>query len=156
MPADSESISGAAAAAGLPRTWRPIGPTIMAVVLVIGLGVVCGVSWVAMGPEEQAKYTPFQLGTLAFIGLMIVTCLYAITRSRVTATPERLIVVNGFKRRDLEWAQIIAIRLPSGAPWVRLDLSDGEEISAMGIQSSDGARAKAAVRELRRLAELLT
>ncbi len=147
MPADSDML------AGLPRTWRPLGPRIVAIVLVIGLGVVCATSWIAMGPEEQAKYTTFQLLTLAFIALLILTCIHALTRSRVTATRDHLIVVNGYKRRDLEWAQVIAIRLPSGAPWVRLDLSDGEEISAMGIQSSDGGRAKVAVRELRRLAD---
>ncbi|UDY25300.1 PH domain-containing protein [Nocardioides sp. Kera G14] len=152
MPAASE----ASAAQKLPRTWRPVGPRIVAVVLVIGLAVVCAASWIALGPEEQAKFTTFELLTLAFIGLLILTCVHALTRSRVTATRDGLVVVNGYRRRQLEWAQIVAIRLPNGAPWVRLDLSDGEEISAMGIQASDGGRSRDAVRFLRTLSEELS
>jgi len=152
MPAGSEG-PGESALAQLPRTWRPLGPRIVALVLVLGVGVVTGVSWVALGPEEQAKFTDFELWTLAFIALLILTCVHALTRSRVTATSAGLIVVNGYRRRELEWAQIVAIRMPAGAPWVRLDLSDGEEISAMGIQASDGRRARDAVRLLRRAAE---
>ena len=37
--------------------------------------------------------------------------------------------------------------LPPGAPWATLDLSDGTTVSAMGIQGSDGARARRAVRD---------
>ncbi len=147
---------GGSALAELPRTWRPMGPRIVALVLVVGLAVVCGVSWVALGPEEQAKFTTFELWTLAFIAALILACVHALTRSKVTATAECLIVVNGYKRRELDWAQIVAIRLPAGAPWARLDLSDGEEISAMGIQASDGRRSRDAVRLLRRVAEEAT
>lgn len=153
MPADSEPTADLTR---LPRTWRPLGPRIVAVALVLGLGVVSGVSWVSMGAEEQAKFTTFELLTLAFIALLILVCVHALTRSRVTATPDRLIVVNGYRRRDLAWAQILAIRLPNGAPWVRLDLASGEEISAMGIQASDGGRSRDAVRLLRRLADELS
>ncbi|MFT4263674.1 MAG: PH domain-containing protein [Nocardioides sp.] len=160
MPAGSEPAEArdarAARLAQLPRTWRPLGPRIVALVLVVGLTVVSAVSWIGLGSENQAKFTTFELLTLAFIALLILTCVHALTRSRVTATRDRLIVVNGYRRRDLAWAQIVTIRLPNGAPWVRLDLTDGEEISAMGIQASDGARARDAVRFLRRVSEDLS
>ena len=73
----------------------------------------------------------------------MLAALFALVRSRVVAEPERLTVVNGYRRRDFEWAEVIAVRLPPGAPWVTLDLADGNTVPAMGIQGSDGARAKA-------------
>ena len=150
MPADSEPMPS------LPRTYRPLGPRIVAVVLVAGLAVVCAFAWLAFPPETRAAFTGFQRLTMAFIALLILACVHALTRSRVQATREKLVVVNGYRRRELAWAQIVAVRMPPGAPWVRLDLADGSEISAMGIQGSDGARATAAVRDLRRLAAVLS
>jgi hypothetical protein len=150
MPADSE-----AGLPALPRTYRPLGPRIVATVLVIGLAVVCAMAWLAFPPETRAAFTGFQKLTMEFLALLVLACVHALTRSRVRATAEKLVVVNGYRRRELAWAQIVAVRMPPGAPWARLDLSDGSEISAMGIQASDGARAKAAVRDLRRLAVAL-
>ena len=150
MPAASEA---GPALPALPHTWRPVGPRIVAYILVIGLGVLCAMTWITMDPEVQAKFTVFEKLTLAFFGLLILVCVHALTRSRVTAEADRLVVVNGYRRRDLEWAEVIAVRLPPGAPWARLDLSDGEEISAMGIQGSDGASARTAVRQLRALVD---
>jgi hypothetical protein len=161
MPAASEP-SGASGAPGLPElprlphTYRPLGPRIVAVLLVVGLAVVCTFAWIGFGAETRAKFTVFEKLTLGFIGLLILVCVHALTRSRVDATRERLVVVNGYRRRDLEWAQVVAVRMPPGAPWARLDLADGSEISAMGIQSSDGGMAKAAVRQLRTYAAQLS
>ena len=50
-------------------------------------------------------------------------------------------VVNGYRRREYEWAEIVAVHLPPGAPWVTLDLADGDTAPVMGIQGSDGDRA---------------
>jgi len=139
----------------LPKTYRPLGPRIVAFVLVAGLLVVCVMAWFAFPQSTRDTFTVFQKLTMAFVALLVLACVHALTRSRVTAEQDRLVVVNGYRRRDLAWAQIVAVRLPPGAPWVRLDLADGSEISAMGIQGSDGPRATGAVRELRRfLADL--
>ena len=67
------------------------------------------------------------------------------------ADADRLVVVNGYRRREYEWAQVIAVRLPPGAPWVTLDLADGTTVSVMAIQGSDGDRARVALRELKSL-----
>jgi hypothetical protein len=123
----------------------------VAVVLVVGLVVVCAMAWIGFGAETRAKFTVFEKLTLGFIGLLILGCVHALTRSRVTATRESLVVVNGYRRRELAWPQVVAVRMPPGAPWCTLDLNDGSEIAAMGIQGSDGARAKSAVRDLRTL-----
>ena len=135
----------------LPHTWRPFGARLM--------GTVCGVMllaltltvWIALGPDIRAKFTPFQKGTLVFLGLLALGVWFALMRSRVTATDVGVVVVNGYRTRDFEWSEVVAVNLRRGAPWAAFDLSDGTSLSALAIQGSDGARAQHAVRELRRL-----
>jgi hypothetical protein len=45
------------------------------------------------------------------------------------------------------------VTLRPGNPWALLDLNDGTTRSAMGIQGSDGNRARRQVRQLRALVE---
>jgi hypothetical protein len=141
MPADSEP----------PITWRPLGPRVMGIAVGAGLVVICVFSWFTFDPETRERFTPFQKGTLIALGLLAFSLLHALIRPRVEAHHDRLVVVNGYRRREYAWAQIIAVHLPPGAPWVTLDLANGETAAAMGIQGSDGARAQEAARELRRL-----
>lgn len=138
---------------GLPRTWRPLGVRIAGVVFGGALFVVCAVAWLGFDAETRARFTFFQRATLVGLGLLAFGCLHALTRSRVVAASTGLLVVNGYRTRRLAWAEVIGVHLPAGAPWVTLDLADGSTVSAMGIQGSDGARARQAVRELRRLAD---
>ena len=145
MPADSE------APLHLPHTWRPFGVRVAGVVFGAALLAVCAFAWFGFDEETRAKFTVFQRGTLVFLGLLGFAAWYALVRSRVVATVEKLVVVNGYRRREYDWAEVIAVHLPPGAPWAVLDLSDGTTASALGIQGSDGARAHRAVRELRRL-----
>lgn len=155
MPADSEGPDRSAATAPLPRTWRPLGPLIAGIVFGGALLVVFVVAWLTLGAENRAKFTPFQIGTMAFLTGLGYAAMYALVRSRVVAEAGRLVVVNGYRRREYEWAELVAIRLPPGAPWATIDLSDGTTVSVMGIQGSDGARAQRAVREIRALADQL-
>ena len=148
MPAGSEPSSGLPP---LPRTWRPLGPRIVGVAVTIALTAVVGVGWFSFDAETRAKFTAFQLGTLAFFGLLYLALMFALIRSRAVAYADRLVVVNGYRRHEYEWPQIVAARLPPGAPWVTLDLADGETASVLGIQGSDGTRARAALRELKAL-----
>jgi hypothetical protein len=60
--------------------------------------------------------------------------------------------VNGYRKREYEWPEIVGVHLPPGAPWATLDLSDGSTATALAIQGSDGERARRAVRDLRALA----
>ena len=149
MPAGSEP----AETVSLPHTWRPLGVRVASAVLGIGLLVVCALAWVGFDDETRARFTPFQRGTLVFLGLVAFAAWFALMRSRVVAERDRLVVVNGYRRREYEWAEVIAVHLPPGAPWVTLDLADGTTVPAMGIQGSDGDRARRAVRELRALVD---
>ena len=63
-------------------------------------------------------------------GLIGFAAFYALVRSRVVAETDRLVVVNGYRRREYDWAEVLAVHLPPGAPWAVLDLADGT--SALG------------------------
>lgn len=149
MPADSEPAAGPV----LPITWRPLGPRIAGAVAGGTLIFITTMLWIGFDQETRDAVTPFQRGTVAAMGLLGFACLFALIRSRVEAHDDRLVVVNGYRRHEYEWAQVVAIRLNPGAPWVVLDLADGTAASAMGIQGSDGVRAKQAVRVLRLLVD---
>ena len=145
MPAGSDPTPPVS----LPHTWRPLGVRIAAVGLFGMLGLVIAFAWASFDAETRAAFTAFQIGTLIALGLLSLSLGYALARSRVVAEPDRLVVVNGYRRREFEYAEVIDAHLPPGAPWVTLDLADGTAVSAMGIQGSDGARAQNALRELR-------
>jgi hypothetical protein len=149
MPAGSEPDR----VVSLPRTWRPLGPRLAAGVSVGVLLLVVLFLWLGFDAETRASVTPFQRGTVFVLMLLGFVALYALIRSRVDAEMDRLVVVNGYRRHDLEWAEVVAVRMPQGAPWVTLDLADGTTLSALAIQSSDGRRAQVALRELRWLVD---
>jgi len=151
MPADSEPRLPE-----LPITWRPLGPRVMGIAVGAGLVVICVFSWFTFDEETRERFTLLQRATLVALGLLAFALLFALIRSRVEAHHDRLVVVNGYRRREYEWAEVIAVSLPPGAPWVTLDLANGETAAAMGIQGSDGARAQEAARELRRLVARLS
>lgn len=146
MPAASD-----AADAALPRTWRPFGTRIAGTVAGGGLVAVCLGVAIAFGPEIRAEFTIFQRLTLIVLGGLLFAVWFALVRCRITATEGGLTIINGYRRADYAWAQVVAIRLPQGAPWARLDLSDGTTSPVLGIQGSDGPRARAHIAEVRAL-----
>jgi hypothetical protein len=151
MPAGSEPESARAGVTALPRTWRPFGVRIAGAALSATLLLLCAVVWFSWSADIRAQFDWFQRGTLLVLGAAFLSLYLALARSRVVAREEGLVVVNGFRRRELAWPQVLAVSLPPGAPWAILDLADGTTVSALGIQGSDGARARTAVRELRAL-----
>jgi hypothetical protein len=143
MPAVSEPA--------LPHTWRPLGVRLAMLFFGGLLAVVCVAGWVAVGPEVRARVTPYQQATMGLIAAMAVAIAWSLVRCRVTATDEGLEVVNGYRTHRYEWAEVVAVHLPPGAPFATFDLADGTSRSALGIQGSDGDRAKVAVVQLRLL-----
>ncbi len=146
MPADSERRPPKP---DLPRTWRPHGARIAAWVLGGMLLALVVVVWVALDSEIRAQFTTFQRITLVLLGVLFFGVYNALVRSRVSATEAGLTVVNGYRKRSYEWSQVIGVSLRRGAPWGTLDLSDGTTISLIGVQGSDGDRARKAIREIR-------
>lgn len=145
MPADSEGV------VTLPHTWRPFGVRMAGAVFGGFLIFMLVAMWVLLDPEIKAKIDWFQRGTALFLFALAFATGFALVRSRAVATDSGLTVVNGYRRRDFAWAQVVAINLPRGAPWASLDLADGETCPVMAIQGSDGDKARRAVREVRAL-----
>ena len=141
MPAVSEP--------SLPHTWRPLG-----VRLAFGffgglLVVVCVAAWIAVGPEVRARVNVYQQVTMLLLAALAGALAWGLMRCRVTATSVGLEIVNGYRRHAYDWAEVLAVHLPTGAPFAILDLADGTSRQALAIQSADGDRAKVAVRQLR-------
>ena len=97
----------------LPHTWRPFGVRMAGAVLGGGLLVVCVLAWVGFDAETRAQFTVFQRSRDR-VGLLAFALWFALVRSRVVAEDERLVVVNGYRRREYEWAEVVAVHLPPG------------------------------------------
>lgn len=135
----------------LPHTWRPFGARLMGTVCGVMLFALVIAVWIMFGPDVRARFTVFQKSTLVFLGLIALGVWFALMRSRVTVGEDGVVVVNGYRKREFTWAQVVAVNLRRGAPWAGIDLSDGTSLPAIAIQASDGDRAIRAVVELRRL-----
>ena len=147
MPAGSERPP--TAAPRLPHTWRPLGVRIAVWTLGLMLLALLTAVWIGIGDETRDEFTTFQRGTLVFLAILMGAAWNGLARSKVTATDTSLTVVNGYRKRVYEWSQVISVSLRRGAPWGTLDLSDGTTVSLIGVQGSDGERARRAVREIR-------
>lgn len=135
----------------VPRTWRPTGTQIVATVGGVLVTIMAGAFWIALEPGDRDSFTTAQLGTLGGIWMVFFVAWVALILTRITATDEGIVVVNGFRRHRFEWSQVFGINLRRGAPWAGLDLSDGTSNLVFAIQATDGFRAVTAVREIRAL-----
>jgi hypothetical protein len=143
MPAVSEPT--------LPHTWRPLGVRLAMLFFGGLLVVVCVAGWFAVGSDVRSRVTVYQQLTLLLIGALAAAVAWGLVRCRLTATDRGLVIVNGYRRHVYEWAEVLAVHLPSGAPFATLDLADGTSSLCLAIQSADGERARVAVRQLRLL-----
>jgi hypothetical protein len=148
MPAGSELR--------LPHTFRPFGVRMAVFVFGALLVLVTAVIWLTFPDEIRDKFTTFQRGTVIVLGLGFLAIGWGLARCRIEARRDGLKVVNGYRARRLEWSEVVAVTMKPGSPWAVLDLSDGTAAVALGIQASDGARARRQVLELRRMVEVLT
>jgi hypothetical protein len=151
MPAASEPP--ALPIVPLPHTFRPFGVRIAVFVLGGLLVLVALVIWFTLPPSIRAKFTLFQLSTVVVLGLGFLALGWGLARSRVEADVDGLRLVNGYREHRYEWSEVLTVSLRPGSPWAVMDLSDGTTVSAVGIQGSDGSRATAQVRQLRRMVE---
>jgi hypothetical protein len=131
----------------LPVTWRPRRSRRMAIVLAVVAVLTMTTLAIVVAPQFGLAD---RIG-LVLLGLAIAGLLYLLGRCRVTAGTEGLTLVNPVRTMRLEWAEILRVNMSEGEPWPTLDIADGSTVSAMGIQRSDGDRARQAVAELRAL-----
>ena len=74
--------------------------------------------------------------------------IHRLANVHAVASTQGLLIVNWARSRRLEWAEVLAVRLAPGDPWVYLDVSDGTTLPVMAVQTADGARAKAMALQL--------
>lgn len=129
MPADSDRTPPS-----LPHTWRPVGVRVAVIGLGLMLLVVCVAAWLGFDQSVRDRFTFLQRLTLLILGAGFAACGWALARARITAEMEALVVVNGFRTRQLAWEEVLAIHLAEGRP--RSSLGDG----AAGIRRQEGAR----------------
>jgi hypothetical protein len=137
----------------LPHTWRPLGVRLAVIFFGGLLAVVCVAGWIAVGPDVRSRVTVYQQVTVWLLGALAAAIGWGLVRCRLTATVDGLELVNGYRHRSYEWAEVLAVHLPNGAPFATFDLADGTSSMVLAIQSSDGDRAKTAVRQVRLLLE---
>lgn len=146
MPAGSDPTQ-----TELPYVFRPLGVRLAGWFFGVLFVIICATMWIGLGAELREKFAVRHELTLLALAVGLLVCLHAMMRCRVEADQDGLRIVNGYRSRRLEWTQVVGVHLPSGAPWATLDLVDGSTASAMGIQGSDGVRAREQVRRLRTL-----
>lgn len=131
----------------LPLTWRPWRARIiaygMAVIMILGSLIL------AIILPEQFGW-PDRIAMVAFGGA-VAAALHLLGRLRVEADDRGLTVVNALRTHRYEWPEVLDVSLAEGDPWPKLDLADGYSVGAMGIQSTEQARSRKAVSELRAL-----
>jgi hypothetical protein len=125
-----------------PRRARLVAVSVGLLSLVIFGGLAVAV------PSAGA---PDRLGIGAF-GVAVAWFMWRYASLAAVPSAERLVVRNLLTTRSLEWAEVVEVHLVTGAPWVTLDLDDGDTLAVMAIQKADGAYGRA---EASRLAALV-
>jgi len=132
----------------LPYRIRPLGARVAAAIASVAIVFVVAVLWLAMSDEVRATFTTFQRITLLLVFAAMIGLLYALARTSAVASEHGLRVINGFKVRELEWAEVVRLTFNRNRPWALLDLADGSTVSVMAIQSSDGQWGRDAAKKL--------
>ncbi|KAF4407765.1 hypothetical protein CRI70_06205 [Streptomyces sp. Ru87] len=133
----------------MPVTFRPTRTRV--ILLACGTALLVTLTVIALalpslGGGERVSFVA--------TGLLFLAVLALLSRPRVDADSTGITVVNLTTVRRLEWAEVVRVNLRPGDPWVQLDLADGTQLPAMGIQPGLAREhALADARALRDLAE---
>ena len=142
------STPPSATPAPLPQTWRLRRAAAVPVAVAVVLTVTCAAVWVAVPAEVRRDFSWPQLATTVFCLLLAIATLVAMAASRVTATEDALVVVNGYRARRIPWHLVVGMRYRPDDPWPVLRLADDVQVGVLGIQSADGPRARVNAGEL--------
>lgn len=139
---------GGGPGAGLPRTWRlrraAVVPLVVAAVLTVSTAVI----WVTLPVETRVAFSwPQRVTVLLAFGLAVAVLL-GFAACRVTAEADGLVLVNVFRVRRIGWHLVLGLRYRPDDPWPILRLADDVQVGVLGIQSSDGPRARVNAAEL--------
>jgi hypothetical protein len=113
--------------------------------------VVCTIVAVGMGVAGA-----WQVGDqLALVGLGLALAAFLGRYASIKAVPDDagLTVRNLMLTRTIAWDEVIEVRFPDGAPWVTVELDDGDELAVMAIQRADGRLARDEAMRLARIVD---
>lgn len=117
----------------------------------VSVAVVSVLLFGAVGALVPAAGAADRLGIAGF-GVAVAWFMWRYASLAAVPSETGLRVRNLLTTRDLDWAEIVDVHLVVGAPWVTLDLDDGDTLAVMAIQKADGAYGRA---EASRLAGLV-
>jgi len=130
-----------------PRKVRriaiPVAAALVVIFVVIAVLLRSGSTGVRFGVSDQAS--------IAAVGVVLACGALLFVRPRMVADADGVEVRNVLFGQRVPWSVIRAVSFPDGAPWARLELPQDEYVPVVAIQAIDGARAVAAIRELRAL-----
>jgi len=135
--------------AGGRAVYRPLGARVVALLGGACLTSVLLVMWFAFPASVRADFKLVEVLTLLLFLAGALAALYGIARTSVTYDDAGMRVRNGFREHQLAWTQVADLRMDPGMPWVALRTTDGRRLAVIAVQSSDGARAVAALQQLR-------
>ena len=131
--------------------FRPRRGRILPLVLGSVAVVVCTIVAIGMGAAGE-----WQVGDqLALVGLGLGLAAFLGRYASIKAVPDGsgLMVRNLMLTRTVTWDEVIEVRFPDGAPWVTLELDDGDELAVMAIQRADGQLAREEALRLARIVD---
>jgi hypothetical protein len=120
------------------------------VAVIIGLAQFVLLAAIALSLPKP--FTWVEKGQVLFVAAAVAAVLWRLGEVRAFPSASGLVVHNLIRTTRLEWAQVIAVRLGGGSPWVTLDLDDGDTLAVMAIQRADG---EVGQKEAQRLATLV-
>lgn len=122
----------------------------MALAMATAAVLVCVLAAVLLGGARQ--WGPADQVALVVFGAGIAAFLLRYATIRAVPDDDGLTVRNLLLTRRVRWEDVEGVRFDEGAPWVVLDLHDGDELAVMAVQRADGEVARG---EAGRLAALL-
>ncbi|HSS67863.1 MAG TPA: PH domain-containing protein [Nocardioidaceae bacterium] len=132
----------------LPVRYRPFGARLATAAAASVLTAAVVFLWLMLPSEVQDDFTLFERLTLIAFFIAVLVVLFGLYRSAAIADDDGLTVVNGYRTHHYPWAEVVRVSLSPHRPWALIDLADGETMSVLAIQGSDGDRAVRSAREL--------
>ncbi len=130
-----------------PRAGRWVPLTLAGVWLLVFGGLAAGYPpYPGIGVGDRIGFT-----LVALVGAWV---LYRFSSVALLPDEDGVLVRNVLGSRRLSWAEVVGVRYGRDSTWVRLDLSDGTNVAALGVQTADGAWAQEAAVRLATLVEL--
>lgn len=138
-----------------PVVFRCRNLLIWAIGFSVLLVIACIVGWFALDPHIRVQFTWFQIATLIIIAGVLIGFMMGLGLSVVVADKNGLRIRNGIITRRLRWDEVGPIQYRHGDPWAYVVLAGTEDDPVrrqmLGIQSTDGQRARDSVVRLREL-----